>query len=220
MWTLATLGFATVSIFLGKRYSTAYPVAMMAVLMAVGTILANKLVVFGPFVVSGGILVYSATFLITDLISEIWGKELAKTAVWAGFCGSVFLLITLWFTIMWPAPEFAYAQAENFANALSLTGRVVAGSLVAYLLAQHVDVWIFHKLRQLTNQKHLWIRNNASTLVSQFLDTIIFVTIAFYGLFPIVPLLVGGYIAKVAIALIDTPFIYGIKYLVSKIKSV
>ena len=76
------------------------------------------------------------------------------------------------------------------------------------MVSQHLDVWIFHKLKQITNGKHLWLRNNLSTLTSQFIDTTIFITISFYGVFPILPAIFGQYLIKVIIALLDTPIVY------------
>lgn len=217
-WTIVTLALAAGSVLLGRRYTVAYPIAMMAVLMTVANILANKVVVVGPFVVAGGVLVYSATFLITDLLSELWGKQAARTAVWAGFYGSVFLVFMIWIASAWPAPGFAVDAAQTFNEALALTPRVVLASLITYLVVQHYDIWAFHWWRQRTDGKHLWLRNNASTLVSQGLDQILFVTIAFYGIMPIWPLIIGGYIVKALIALIDTPFMYGIRWLARRLR--
>lgn len=220
LWGVITLGIAAASILLGKRYTVAYPIAMMAVLMTVANILANKIVVFGAFAVSGGVLVYSATFLITDLLSEIWGKHAARTAVWAGFYGSIFLVVMLWIVSLWPAPEFAAAGAAEFTTALALTPRVVLASLVTYLIVQHHDVWAFHWWKRKTNGRHLWLRNNASTLVSQGLDQLLFVTLAFYGVLPIIPLIIGGYLVKALVAVIDTPFMYGLRWLAERVKPI
>lgn len=91
--------------------------------------------------------------------------------------------------------------------------------MVAYLISQHHDVWAFNFWKKKTKGKHLWWRNNASTLVSQFLDSVIFVFIAFYGIFDVVPLIIGNYVVKIIIALVDTPFMYGISALIDKVKS-
>lgn len=218
LWTLVTLALAVFSIILGKRYTVAYPIAMMAMLMTVANVLANKLVVVGPFVVAGGVLVYSATFLITDLISELWGKRQAQIAVWAGFYGGIFLVLMVAIVRIWPAPLYAQEAAEAFATALALVPRIVIGSLLAYIVAQHLDVWLFHFWKKLTKGRHLWFRNNASTVVSQFVDSIIFATVAFYGVFPLGPLILGGWAVKTAIALIDTPFMYAVRALAGKVK--
>lgn len=155
LWTLITLAIATASILLGKRYTVAYPIAMMAVLMTLAQVLAGKMVVVGPFAVAGGTLVYAATFLITDLLSEQWGKHEARTAVWAGFYGSLVLVAMVSIVSIWPSPEFAFEGAQAWNTALALTPRIVLASLVAYLVVQHLDVWLFHALKRLTHGKHL-----------------------------------------------------------------
>ena len=81
-------------------------------------------------------------------------------------------------------------------------------SFIAYLISQFHDVWAFHFWKNKTNDRHLWLRNNLSTAVSQFLDSFIFITIAFYGVMPIWPLIMGQWIIKIAIALLDTPVVY------------
>jgi len=193
---------------------------MMAVLMTVAQILANKMVLVGPFVVAGGTLVYSATFLITDLIGEVWGKREARTAVWAGFYGSIFLVCMVAMVSVWPSPEFAADGAAAWNAALALTPRIVLASLISYLIVQHADVWLFHHIKKLTNGKHLWLRNNASTLVSQAIDSVLFATIAFYGVVPLLSLIMGTYVVKAGVALIDTPFMYAMRAVAHKLPRV
>lgn len=217
LWTLLTLAIATASILLGMRYTVAYPIAMMAVLMTVAQILANKLVLVGPFAVPGGILVFSATFLITDLLGELWGKREARTAVWAGFYGSIFLAAMVWMVSVWPSPEYAVEGAQLWNAALALTPRIVLASLVSYLIVQHLDVWLFHALKRVTRGKHLWLRNNASTLVSQGVDSVLFASIALYGVIPLAPVILGTYAVKIAVALIDTPFVYAVRALAARV---
>jgi uncharacterized integral membrane protein (TIGR00697 family) len=86
-------------------------------------------------------------------------------------------------------------------------------SLVAYLCSQYHDVWAFHFWRRVTNARFLWLRNNASTIVSQLLDSVVFITIAFYGRMPVVPLILGQWVVKVGIAVLDTPLVYLLVYL-------
>ena len=105
--------------------------------------------------------------------------------------------------------EFSQPINQALQTIFSFTPRLVIGSMIAYLISQHYDVWIFHHLKSKFKGKHLWLRNNFSTTTSQVLDTSIFVIIAFYGVIPnFLELLVGACILKIIIALIDTPFIY------------
>ncbi len=181
-------------------------------------IFANKIVQFGPFAVPAGVIVFSMTFFITDLISEKWGKKEAQKAVWAGFLSSFVLIVSTYIVINWQPAVFATEFAEMFNKVLALTPRIAIASFVAYLISQHHDVWAFHFWKDKTKGRHLWLRNNASTIVSQCLDTVIFTSIAFYGVLPIVPLILGTWSVKILIALMDTPFIYGTVWLMDRIK--
>ena len=218
IWVIITLIVSSFAAIIGKRYGVAYPIAIMACLVVMANILANKIVMFGPFTVPGGVIVFSMTFLITDILSEKWGKRAAQKAVWAGFYANIVLMLSLYIVINWPAAPFAKEGAELFAKVLGFTPRIIIASFIAYIVSQNHDVWAFHFWKKLTKGKHLWLRNNASTIVSQFVDSVIFIVIAFYGIFPIMPLIIGQWVAKTAIALMDTPFMYLIIRIMDKVK--
>lgn len=218
LWLLITLAIASGSVLVGKKYGVAYPIAVMASLVVIANVVASKLVVLGPVTVTAGILVYSSTFLITDLLSELWGKEEARRAVWAGFYGALAFTVTVWITLAWQSPPYAAEVAAAFDVALGLAPRVVLASMIAYLISQHLDVYVFHVLKRLTNDKHLWLRNNASTVLSQLVDSVLFATVAFAGVYPVVPLILGAWVAKIGIALVDTPFVYAISHVARRIK--
>lgn len=219
LWLIATLAIASFAGLVGKKYGVEYPIAIMASLIVVANILANKIVIVGPFTVPAGVLVYSVSFLVTDILSEKWSKSHARKAVWAGFYANVIMVVSVYIAISWTAAPFAAEQAGLFGQVLGMTPRIVLASMIAYLISQHYDVWSFHFWKKKTKGKHLWLRNNASTIVSQFVDSTLFITIAFYGIFPVVPLIIGQWVVKVAIALIDTPFMYGIIWLMDKVKA-
>jgi len=217
LWILGTLTITSLSAVIGKRYGIEYMIAIMASLVVIANVIAGKIVVFGPFVVPAAVIVYASTFLLTDIVSEKWGKHQARRAVWAGFYANVVLVISVLIAVNWEAAPFATEFAEEFASVLGLVPRVVLASMVAYLLSQHHDVFAFSKLRDRTKGKHLWLRNIGSTVVSQAIDTAVFITIAFYGVLDIVPLLIGQYVVKLLIAAVDTPFMYGIVWLMDKV---
>lgn len=124
---------------------------------------------------------------------------------------SILLVLSINIAISWPGAAFWQGQ-EAFAQTLDSTWRIVAASLGAYLVSQNLDVFLFHKIRDITGESKLYLRNILSTGISQFVDTIIFIVIAFYGSMPIAPLIIGQYIIKLGIAAIDTPFLYSVKY--------
>ncbi|MBA7592383.1 queuosine precursor transporter [subsurface metagenome] len=217
IWILATLAITSFSGVIGKKYGVEYIIAIMASLVVIANIIAGKIVVFGPFVVPAAVIVYASTFLITDILSEKWGKQEARKAVWAGFYVNIVLVVAIYIAINWTAAPFALDFSESFKSVLGIVPRVTLASMVAYLVSQHHDIYAFHWWKNLTKGKHLWLRNTASTVVSQAVDTGIFITIAFYGIMDIVPLLIGQYVVKLIIAAIDTPFIYLVSWIMDKI---
>lgn len=220
LWILATLAITSLAGVIGKRYGVEYIIAIMAALVVIANIIAGKIVVFGPFVVPAAVIVYASTFLLTDIIGEKWGKQQARKAVWAGFYANVVMVIAVVIAINWPSAPFAKDYSEQFSSVLGLVPRVVLASMVAYLLSQHHDVFAFQFWKNKTKGRHLWLRNTASTAVSQAIDTAIFIPIAFYGIMDVVPLMIGQYVVKLLIAAIDTPFMYGIVWLIDKVPSV
>lgn len=186
--------------------------------ITIASVLTSKIVnVFG-FFVPAGILAYSVTFVCTDVISEIWGKERAKNVVIGGFVALVTVFIVVQIALVWPKAPFWQGE-DAFHSILGSTSRVIIASFIAYFISQYHDVWAFHVLKKMTGNKHLWLRNNASTAVSQLIDSSIFITIAFYGVMPIIPLIFGQWIVKVVIALLDTPIVYGVVWLIERDRS-
>ena len=219
LWIVATFFVGSIAGILGKRYGVAYPIALVSALVVMANIFANKIVQFGPFTVPAGVITFSMIFFITDLISEKWGKIEAKKAVWAGFLSSLVLVVSVYIVINWQPAVFAVEFSEMFTKVLALTPRITFAGFIAYLISQHHDIWAFHFWKKITKGKHLWLRNNASTIVSQFIDSVIFISIAFYGIFPIMPLILGQWAVKTLIALIDTPFMYVTIWFMDKTKT-
>ncbi|WP_432734903.1 queuosine precursor transporter [Maridesulfovibrio sp. FT414] len=175
--------------------------------LVIAAVLASKIISIFGFYAPAGVLAYSVTFIVSDIISEIWGRERANEVIHCGFLTLLTAIVLSWAALHWTPAPFWNGQ-EAFAAVLSNTPRIVLASLVAYLVSQTHDVWLFHLLRRLTGGTHLWLRNNVSTVVSQLIDSAIFVCIAFYGVMPVTDIVFGQWVVKVAIALIDTPFVY------------
>ena len=183
-------------------------------------LIANKFVTvdlgFKVFIVSAGILPYPFTFLVTDLISELYGQKKANLVVLAGFFASMFVLLFLWLGGQFNAIPDSLVTDQVYDSVFRNAWRIIAASMTAYLFAQFIDVRIFHFWKKLTNGKHLWLRNNASTLVSQLLDTILVICILFFGVWStdqIFSAIIDGWLFKMLMAFIDTPIIYGIIHL-------
>ena len=173
-------------------------------------IIAIKLINVGSWVISAGILLYPLTFLFTDTISEIFGRRQATFVVWLGFIGNVILVAAIYLAGIIPSPVFWEDQGA-YNTILGGVPRIVLGSMIGYLVSQNIDVLGFHFLKQATGGRFLWLRNNGSTMISQSIDTVLFLLISFAGLVPaqvLWQMIWMQYVLKLAIAGIDTPFVY------------
>jgi len=175
--------------------------------------------VFGAplFEISVGILPYPLTFLITDLISEIFGRKKANQIVTAGIFASIFSMAIVLVANKVPAIPTSPVNDEVFNHVFALSPIAVFASMLAYLFAQYVDIGIYHFWKKLTHGKQLWLRNNFSTFLSQFIDT--FTVVGLLCIFQILPwemfygLVISGFVFKVIVAFLDTPLLYFFVYL-------
>lgn len=210
--------------------------AIFVVALVISNVVTSKLwatgvTLFGvPLTMPGAAVCYAFTFLATDIIGEIWGKKQANKTVLFGFVGQIFASLLILFTQYLPAASEETQMAYN--TLLGQNWVFVIGSLVAYYASQSWDVWIFHKLRDKYIAKHgdtkggRWIWNNLSTMTSQIWDTIIFIGISFgfgFGWFfqkEMLPVLfcmmLGQYVFKAILAVLDTPIFYAITTLLKR----
>lgn len=171
-----------------------------------------------PLSLSGGAITYAFTFLCTDIIGELWGKKEAQRAVKYGFVGQLFAITLIVLTQHTPTNDTSMQEA--YVKLLGQSPMFVLGSLCAYSCSQSWDVWIFHKIRNHFNAKASlrWIWNNVSTGTSQIIDTVIYALVAFgigmgwlfdtKQLTALVGIMIGQYLLKLCLAIIDTPFFY------------
>jgi len=170
--------------------------------------------IFGAnlFEISVGILPYPITFLITDLISEIYGKKNANQVVITGIFASIFSLLIILIADSVPAIANSPVDDVLFTKVFGQSAIAVFASMTAYLFAQFIDIQIYHFWKRLTKGKHLWLRNNFSTWFSQFIDTFsILMLLCFFEVLPwesFSGLLISGFLFKVLVAALDTPFLY------------
>jgi len=172
------------------------------------------------FEISVGILPYPITFLITDIISEVYGKKRANQVVTTGIFASFFSLLIVYISDIVPATSYSPINDALFSKVFGATAIAVFASMMAYLLAQYIDIQIFHFWKRVTKGKHLWLRNNFSTFTSQFVDTFtVLLLLCSFGkidwdLFG--GLLLSGFLFKVLVAMLDTPFLYLAVYALRK----
>ena len=172
------------------------------------------------FELSVGILPYPITFLVTDIISEIYGREKANRVVMVGFISSIFIMGVVMVGDMVSATQWSPVDDSVFHRVFGLFGPAVFASMTAYITAQFIDIRIFHFWKRKTNNRHLWLRNNGSTIFSQLIDTLsVLFLLCSFGVIDWVrfyPLLLNGFLFKVLVALIDTPFFYLFSHLLRK----
>jgi len=210
-----------------KLKSEAFTIYLILASMFIAALVASNLIFqkffywnpFGwfNFELSVGILPYPITFLITDIISEIYGKKRANQVVVAGIFASLFSIGIILVANYTPAIETSPVNNKLFTQVFGLSPIAVLASMLAYLFAQFIDIRIFHFWKQKTNGKHLWLRNNFSTFSSQFIDTLTVITLLCS--FNVLPwslfktLLISGFLFKIVVAILDTPILYLVVYL-------
>jgi uncharacterized integral membrane protein (TIGR00697 family) len=177
----------------------------------IANVTAVKPILVGSFgiVVPAGVFVYALTFTLLDLIHERLGKRGARQVIGTAFCANLLLAAYAWLTVWWPAPAFFDGQPA-VARVLGATPRIVGASLVAYLLASLVDAELFAWWRARIGG-YRWGRVLVSNAVSTAVDSIVFVTLAFAGVLPILPLAAGQYVVKMAVTVLSLPLIYAIR---------
>lgn len=211
LWLLSTMAVALGVCALAKWFGYEVIIASYAVSLCAAILVAGKLgVVPGleGFALSASIFTYSATFIFTDVLSEVFGKKVARKAVVAGALVYPIVLVTTQFASAWAPHEVWSSNQDAFASVMSQALRVTIASMMAFVVSQLHDIWAFHFLKDRMHGRHLWLRNNLSTVVSQALDTVIFYFVAFYGIFPVGRLILATYVVKVLIAAVDTPVVY------------
>ena len=178
-------------------------------------IMAAKMTTIAGISFPAGVYAFPISFLVTDVINEVWGKKEAGFTVKLGFAASIVFTLLTMLAVWLPAAGFWTMQTE-YAMVLASVPRITIAGLVAFIFSQNTDLWIFDRLKALHKGKHLWIRNNVSTMTAQLVDSLIFIVIAFYGTMPVEALFTmvfSQWAIKLVLATLDTPFVYwGVKW--------
>ncbi len=202
---IADLGLVLLASYLGRSWLIAF---MVTNLICVNILSAKAVNIFG-FDTTMGTFFYAAVFLSTDILTERHSKNAGAQAVYIGFFSIfVFHLIAQSSRLVQPMPNASEVH-ESLDLLFSPTFRIMIASVVAYFISQRFDVWLYHKIKVLSKDRRVWLRNNGSTMVSQLLDSIIFFGIAFVGQgYNIFEMILTGYVVKLFASLLDTPFMY------------
>ena len=179
-------------------------------LLLTANISAVKIIAIGSEGIDAGIIAYPFTFLISDVISEVYGRKTTTKIIWLGFLANLLMISIIYVAGILPSATF-WNDQQSYDQILGAVPRIVIASMVAYLVSQNHDVLAFEMWKKVTGGKFLWFRNNASTVVSQGIDTTIFILIAFVGIYSfddILNMIWITYLIKIVVAIIDTPLVY------------
>ncbi len=172
----------------------------------IANVTAGRPVRLGDMVVPSAVFIYTLTFTLVDLIHEVYGKNGTRMVVYGAFLANILLALYSYLVVHLPAPGF-FAETKAYATVFGSTPRIVFASLAAYLVSSLVDVEVYHLWRKRV-ERWKWSRVFVSNMVSTMVDSVVFIFLAFYGTFPIGPLIEGQYLIKMAITIVSLPLIY------------
>ncbi|RJQ16982.1 VUT family protein [Candidatus Woesearchaeota archaeon] len=212
VWIAIITGFS----FFGSWYARKYnkPDALIALYVAfvlISNIIAYKIAMFNfgfaTFFATSATLVFAVTFLLTDIVNEKFGRKETQKMILIAFITQIAVALFIWLSIqLTPAPF--WNDQDIFTKIIGFAPRIMIASWIAFLISENVDAYLFAWFKKITKGKYLWMRNAFSSLPSMALDTAIFVIIAFAGVQPLLPLMIGVLVIKWIVGIIDIPFMY------------
>ncbi len=187
-----------------------YLVAIFVGVLLISNIGATKLIEFGPLITDGGVFLFPLTYIIGDILSEVYGWKAARRAIFTGFAMSILAAFTFYLVQISPAAD-AYEFQSAFESVLGFVPRIVLASVLGYLVGQLLNAYVLVKIKQRTKEKHLWARLIGSTVVGEFADTLVFCTVAFYGIITgadFINYVLVGYLYKTLLEVLLLPISY------------
>ncbi len=203
--TLSPVQFARTG---GSLYP--YILAVFVAILLISNIGATKLIEFGPFITDGGVFLFPLTYIIGDILSEVYGLKAARRAIFTGFAMSIVAAATFYLVQISP-PADAYEFQSSFESVLGFVPRIVLASVAGYLVGQLLNAYVLVKIKERTKEKYLWARLIGSTAVGELADTVVFCTIAFYGVITGAEFLnyvIIGYLYKTILEVVLLPVTY------------
>jgi queuosine precursor transporter len=220
IWIVLITAFSLFGSWYARRYDK--PDALIGLYVAfvlISNIIAYKIVTFDfgfvTFFATAATLVFAVTFLLTDIVNEKFGRKETQKMILIAFVTQIAAAFFIWLAIMLEPAPF-WADQVMFAKIIGFAPRVMIASWVAFLISENADACIFAWFKKITKGKHLWARNALSSIPSMALDTVIFVTIAFYGVQPLLPLITGVLVLKWLVGVINIPFMYLNRWVIGK----
>jgi uncharacterized integral membrane protein (TIGR00697 family) len=189
-----------------------YPVivGVFVGVLLISNIGATKLIAFGPLITDGGAFLFPLAYIIGDVLSEVYGFKAARRAILVGFAMSVVAALTFWLVQISP-PADGYENQEAFEAVLGFVPRIVLASIAGYLVGQLLNAYVLVRIKERTKERALWLRLIGSTAVGELADTVVFCTIAFYGVITgaeFVTYVVVGYLYKTLLEVVLLPVTY------------
>ena len=189
-----------------------YPVivGIFVGLLLISNIGAVKLIAFGPIITDGGAFLFPLVYIVGDVLSEVYGFAAARRAILIGFAMSVLAALTFWLVQISPAAD-GWGNQEAFEAVLGFVPRIVLASICGYLVGQLLNAWVLVKIKERTREKALWLRLIGSTAVGELADTVVFCTIAFFGVitgYDFLVYVLVGYLYKTLLEVVLLPITY------------
>jgi uncharacterized integral membrane protein (TIGR00697 family) len=212
IWIALITSFSLFGSWYARRYNRADAlIGLYVAFVLISNILAYKIVVFDfgfiTFFATVASLVFSVTFLLTDIVNEKFGRKETQKMILIAFITQIAVAVFIFLAIqLKPAPF--WPDQEIFRKIIGFAPRIMLASWIAFLISENIDAYIFAWLKKLTKGKYLWMRNVFSSIPSMALDTVLFVTIAFYGVQELLPLIIGVLAIKWLVGIVDIPFMY------------
>jgi len=212
IWIIIITSFSLFGAWYARKYNRADAlIGLYVSFVLISNIIAYKIAAFDfgfiTFYATAATLVFSVTFLLTDIVNEKFGRKETQKMIFIAFITQIAVAVFIWLSIsLTPAPF--WPDQEIFAKIMGFAPRIMLASWIAFLISENMDAYIFSWFKKKTQGKHLWMRNAFSSIPSMALDTLIFVSIAFYGVQPLLSLITGVLAIKWIVGIVDIPFMY------------
>jgi uncharacterized integral membrane protein (TIGR00697 family) len=212
VWIILISAFSLFGSWYAKKYNQIDAlIGLYVAFVLISNIIAYKIATFDlgfvTFYAPAAILVFSVTFLLTDIVNEKFGRKETQKMILIAFISQIAVALFIFIALHIPSAPF-WNEQEIFSKILGFAPRIMFASWIAFLISENIDAYIFSWFKRKTNGKYLWMRNAFSSIPSMAVDSILFVTIAFYGSAPILTLIFGQIAMKWLVGIIDIPFMY------------
>ncbi|MCX5999326.1 MAG: queuosine precursor transporter [Chloroflexi bacterium] len=212
LWVIGITSFTILGAWYARRYDRSDGlIALYVVFVAISQIAATKIASydlgFAIVTAPAAVLVYSVTYLFTDVVNEKFGRREVHRMIAIAFVTQIAMVFFLWLATELPPASF-WKNEASWESIIGIVPRITLASWVAFLVSENFDAWVFDRFRKVTKGKHLWARNVFSSIPALTIDTLLFITIAFYGTMPLGDLIIGQLFTKWLVGLVNIPFMY------------